>query len=145
MVTSNLFRPVRSISGSLLPLTVFLTWRTPCKHFIRLTVSQRICLIYSHLCIYSIVGSTRLLLNCGVDVNVGDLVSLLCDAGVQLDCVNTNNETLTDIAQHRVLKQLLTSKMKLGLKYICARIIRGKNPPFQGFVSRSLVCSSENH
>lgn len=138
-------------------MSFFLSCTTLFEQFIRPSVSESICLIDSHLCRYSFLGTARLLLECAADVNARDLdrntplrllvsnhstaqealLSLLCDAGAHLDCASTNHETLPDIVQDPMLK--------LSLKCLCACIIRRKHLPFHGFVSLSLVHSSENY
>ena len=117
-MTSNLFRPVRSISRSPSP---FLSQVDNAFQAFQSSDSQ--------------------------SVYLSDLRSLLCDAGAHLDCVNTNDEILTDIAQQPVLKELLTSRMKLSLKCprLRARIIRGKHLPVQGFISFLFLYSWNNH
>jgi Fem-1 family protein b len=114
---------------------------------------------------YPCVHTTRLLLQCGVDVNAIDAVrntplhifagnrstegesmlTLLCDAGAHLDYVNALGEMPIDVASDSTVKQLLKSRMKLSLKCLCARFIQKNSVPFHDRIATSLVSFVEKH
>jgi len=109
--------------------------------------------------------TTRILLQCGADVNAFDAVrntplhviasnkstgeesilNLLCHAGAHLDYANASGQTPVDLATIPDIKQLLKSRMNLSLKCLCAQLIRKKNILFQEKIVTSLVTFVEKH
>jgi ankyrin repeat protein len=73
------------------------------------------------------------------------IMKLLCDAGAHLDYVNSLGETPFDLAIDPIIKQLLTRRMYLSLKCLCARLIQKNNIPIYGKFSTSLVNFVKKH
>jgi hypothetical protein len=113
---------------------------------------------------YPCFQTTRILLQCGADVNAFDVVrntplhvfvsnpsnsdesilKLLCDAS-HLDCVNALRETPYDLASDPTIKQILKNQIQISLKCLCARLIQRNSIPFHGNISTSLVNFVQKH
>lgn len=116
-------------------------------------------------CRYPCMQTTRMLLQCGAAVNAFDstrntplhiivsnkrpcdesFVNLLCESGAHVDYSNTVGKTPADLATTSSTRQVLTSKMNMSLKCLCARLIRKRNVPFAGKLGTSLAIFVEKH
>jgi len=109
--------------------------------------------------------TTRLLLQCGADVNSYDaqqntplhiiasnkslcdevILNLLEHAGAHLDYANCLGYTPADLTTNCFVYQWLRNRMNLRLKCLCARLIRRNNINFQDKLSILLIKFIEKH
>ncbi|CAF1500788.1 unnamed protein product [Rotaria magnacalcarata] len=119
----------------------------------------------SSICQYPCLNTSRLLLQCGANVNARNyvrdtplhelvampnqidntLIQCLCDAGAHLDYRNSLGETVMDVAKTLEIKNFLKIRTKLSLKCLCARLIQNKTIPFHGKLANALVNFVEKH
>lgn len=125
----------------------------------------------SDICKFPCAETTRLLIQCGADVNamdvdrntplhmivnyhkpVSDFMTLhaiitdLAEAGAHIDCVNMKGETpLEAAATGSVAEVLLKMQVKLSLKCIAANAVKHHKLTYQGRVPRALESFIELH
>ncbi|CAF1179103.1 unnamed protein product [Didymodactylos carnosus] len=122
--------------------------------------------------LYPCEASTRLLIQCGADVNAFDqqrntplhiiaqwkpvetdgafrtlqtIVRLLIDNGAHLDVVNSNDQTPQMCAETKTAETLLKSQTKISLKCITARYVKKLKIDYQPHVSKTLFDFIEIH
>jgi Fem-1 family protein b len=122
--------------------------------------------IYYSFCFrYPCLYTSRLLLQCGADINAIDvdrntplhilvsnsnnydeaILQVLCDADAHLGYTNKSGKTVIDVALNPNIKQLLKTRVTLSLKCLCARLIRTTSVSFHGKIGNSLATFVERH
>jgi Fem-1 family protein b len=123
------------------------------------------------ICKFPCAETTRLLINCGADVNAMDyerntplhvivnyhkpisdfltlhsIITDLTEAGAHLDCVNKRGETpLDSSATGSVAEIILKTQMKLSLKCMAANAVKHHKLTYQGQVPQALESFIELH
>jgi hypothetical protein len=122
------------------------------------------------ICKFPCAETTRLLINCGADVNAMDyerntplhvivnyhkpisdfltlhsIITDLTEAGAHLDCVNKRGETPLDSSATGVAEIILKTQMKLSLKCMAANAVKHHKLTYQGQVPQALESFIELH
>ncbi|XP_019875220.1 protein fem-1 homolog B isoform X2 [Aethina tumida] len=122
------------------------------------------------VCKFPCAETTKLLINCGADVNAMDkgrntplhvivnyhkaisdfmtlhtIITELTDKGAHIDCVNSRGETPLDSSATGVAEIILKTQTKISLKCLAANAVKQYNISYQGQVPQALEAFIELH